>query len=218
MVKKTILKALAEQADCNYVEIDMMQSDREILTDLLKVAQKSQKDYENNGAKKRTMVLLEEFDSISSENVPFISKMKHFLSDCAEKYKCTIFMTSIHPIDFGQELFTEQRVPLKIFINPPEKEDAAEIFKFHLKNSGEASIDYNKLADEVINARKSGQAYSSSRISRVIDNCRDLAADYLQKITESDLIYELKKSGPDISKETMEKFGKEFVKMGKNIL
>ncbi len=213
---------------CNYVEIDMMQSDDDIINDLLKAAKQSKKDYEDSGkAKKRTIILLDEFDSIASSNEKDlgkvledtkIAKLKNFLQKCSDEYKCTVFMTTNHPLKLSSELLADQRMPVKVFLGPPEKENAAEVFKFYLKGDTEQVIDHSKLADEVMKARETNEAYSVGRIKTIVSDYIAITKKASQKVTENGLLQAIREVGPDIIPESMDKFSKEIAAMTKRAI
>lgn len=217
--KTLFARAFAEQAKCNYVEINMLKSDNEkILTDLLQAAEDSKKIYEDNN-KKRTIILLDEFDAIANipenqnidrinKNKEIVANLRSFLSDCAEKYKCTVFMTTNYPKDIDAELLSPKRVPraMQIYLGPPEKEDVTEIFKFYLKNATDQPIDHSKLADEVMKVKPSGRAFSVGLIEDMVADCINEALTAKQKLTESNIIDKITKVGPDIDKKTLSRF------------
>lgn len=235
--KTLFAKAFAQQAaltgsgsndGCNYVEIDMIQSDDDIMNDLLKAAKQSKKDYADSGqAKKRTIILLDEFDSIASSNEKDlgkvledtkIGKLKNFLQKCSDEYKCTVFMTTNHPLRLSSELLADQRIPVKVFLGPPEKEDAEEIFKFYLKGDTDQVIDHAKLADEVMKARETNQAFSVGRIKTIVSDYIAITKKAGQKATENGLIQAIREAGSDIIPESMDKFAKEIAAMTKRAL
>lgn len=223
--KTLFAKAFAEQAGCNYVEISMMMSNDDIRQALLIAGEKSKKDYDASGkAKKRTIILLDEFDSLASSKEndlgkvledELIAKLKNFMQNCADKYKCTLFMTTNHPLKLDSELLADQRIPVKVFLGPPEKEDAAELFKFYLQGETDQAIDYAKLAGEVMNARETNQAYSAGRIELIVQDCIESVKQLKQKVTENSLISAIQKMGPDITPDLMEKYTKEIAEMAK---
>lgn len=113
--KTSIAKALGEQSQCNYVELNKMRSDnKQILDDLENIAKNAKKIYEES--KKRTIILVDEFDTISKSNTDIIGKLKTFLTDSAEKYKCTVITNVENPDKLASEVKAVQR--FKVKINP----------------------------------------------------------------------------------------------------
>lgn len=219
--KTLFAKALAEQSGCNIDEIDIMQTNDEIMSDLVNSGHKSLENYKNSGnGKKRTILLLDELDSIArpyKDNKNSIDKLKFFLSNCSDKYKCTVVMTIINPRSIDPELLTDSRMQLKIPIGPPDRNDIAEIFKFYLKDVTEESINYNKLAKEVMKAKVSGQAYSPTRIMQIVEKTHFNAIATNQKVTENGLLSTIKKMQPNISKESLKKFAEDVINLSKKL-
>lgn len=226
--KTLFARAFAQQSGCNYHEVIVSNpDDNEILADLMKAANKSKELYENSPDKKRTIILLDEFDAIA--NVPkdeagktiknstsIVPKLKSFLESCSEKYKCTVFMTTNYPLNLDTELLAPHRTPMKVYLGPPEKEDAAEIFKFYLKGATEQVIDHNKLADTIITkASESGKAFSAGLIELISTESIRLANEAKQKLTENDILKNIRNAEPDISKIKLEKFAETIEEIGK---
>lgn len=172
--KTTLAKALAEQSGCNIEKINANKSSNELSEAITTAAQKSKELYLNSSDKKRTILLLDEFDFKAKENEFITPKLKNFLQKCSNEYKCTVVMTSSKPIDNSSTLLADQRVPIKIFVGPPEKQDIAALFKVHLKGKTTLPIDYNKLAKEVIsNTKGTGNAYSHKQIGDIVQMALD---------------------------------------------
>ena len=219
--KTNFASAFAEQSGCNYVDINMLESDDDILTSLLKAANDSKKNYEASGKeKKRTIILLDECDAIASEgekdlNPAFkdgsrLAKLKNFLQKCSEEFKCTVFMTTNHPLRFSSEVLADHRIPVKIFLGPPEAEDAAEIFKHYLTGETDQVIDYTALANEVMKPREKNQAFSVGHIKEI---CEKVTEKLKRATTQKSLIDAIKEIGPDVTPEEMAKFAEEIAKM-----
>lgn len=226
--KTTFAKAFAEQSGCNVVEINMSQSQFNLLDDILSEAKKSKELYKTSKNQKRTILLLDNFDAISDipypdktsleNNQNMISELKKHLGKCSEEFKCTLLMTTNYPQKNNSELLTQEFTPFKIFLGPTNKENTAEIFKFYLKDFADQSINYTKLSGEVIKARESGKAFSSGRISNIVKNCLDSAMNSRMKLYEDDLIHQIKTVGPDVFAVHMEKFGRDIYGKAKIIL
>lgn len=223
--KTRFARAFAEQSGCNFVPIEMMQDDDAIIKDLLLAAKESKKAYETSGdAKKRTIILLDECDAIASEsekdlNAAFhdtskVAKLKNFLQRCAEDFKCTVFMTTNHPLRFSSEILADQRVPVKIFLGPPEAEDAAEIFKYYLNGETDQVIDYSELAAKTMEARKVNRAYSVARIKEICGG----VVEKLGRGTTQKAIIDKIVGNSDITPEEMAKFAEEIERITRRVL
>lgn len=223
--KTLFAKAFMEQSGCNPIEINMRQTDEKILEDIAKAGLDSEKLYSSSPDKKRTIILLDEFDSIAhldpneKGNVlkeDNIAKLKNFLQLCADRYKCTLFMTTNHPLRIDTELLAPHRVPYQVFLGPPEKENVAEIFKFYLRGNKQV-IDYNKLADEVMNARKTDHAFSTGQIEFIVRTVRESEAT-AGPVTEARLLKQIQNIGPDIRPEVLKGFIKDVAEMAKRMV
>lgn len=219
--KTTFAKALAMESGCDVVEVNMGQSEDNILDD---IAFKITK----NKNKKRTIFLLDDCDAVS--NLPYsdprtiqrnnnlTAMLKIFLNKFSESNKSTFFITTNFPINSDSELLNNQLIPVKIFVGPPNKANTAEIFKFYLKDYVSKTIDYNKLAEEILNARKNGNAYSVDRIRNIADNYIKKMKSKGINFSEEGLMQEIKRIGPDISTEQMMKFGRDIFGASKNLI
>ncbi len=218
--KTRFAQAFAEQAGCRFVEIDTMQSDEDVIDDLHNELKKSRKNYLSpENPKQRTIILLDDFDSIAKlskdeesllQNKGFdfndtnVGQLAEILSDCADKYKATIFMTTNHPRKISSELLKDDLTPYQIFLGPPAPLDAAKIFKYHLNGFTDAEIDYTRLGNEVGKAINDDEAYSAQGIVDVVNYAKENMQN--PQVTESDLLDAIKKVKPDISTQTLNDF------------
>ncbi len=217
--KTRFAQALAEQAGCEYVTIDTMQPDEDLILDLRKELRNAQRRYENSDEHKRTIILLDDFDSVAELNDEEREKLKNgkiefsdtnigqlasLLNGCSDKYHATVIMTTNNPKKVDSQLLDEDVVPYQIFLGPPNEVDAAKIFKYHTSGFTDQEIDYNKLANEVLKVVDDNQAYSAQGIVNVVEAAKNIAKG--AQITEDDLMEALKTAAPDISAETFNKF------------
>lgn len=221
--KQTLAEALAEQSQCNFVNMNFSKSSNKTFEDIISAAKKSKELYKNSADKKRTILLLDNFYPITTnfkeKDGLFVPKMKNFLQKCSDEFKCTVIMTSNEEVNHNSILLADQRIQLKVFLGPPNEYNTKEIFKFYLKDSVDQSMDYDKLATEVMQARKSGHAYSSGKIQQIVKKCKLWANGCHQKlISPKDLLNEIKTSGPDISEAQMEQFGRDILGNVKKII
>ena len=124
--KSTISQAVAEQTISNLEIIKVgKQSPATVIKRLHEIGQESKRAYENSGRdKKRTMVILDETNEMQFSWTPeHFRQLNEFLQDCSSKHKCTVFLTTNHPLDLEPELLSEDITPLKIPVPPPTKDD-----------------------------------------------------------------------------------------------
>lgn len=225
--KTRFAQAFAEQAGCKFVEINTMQSDEDVIDDLHTELKKAKKNYFSaESPKQRTIILLDDFDSIAKlnddeekmlQNKGFdftdtnVGQLAEMLSDCADKYKATIFMTTNHPRKINSELLKDNLTPYQIFLGPPGPLDASKIFKYHLDNFTSGEIDYMRLGGEVAKAINNDVAYSAQGIVDVVDYAKDNKQG--AQVTEPDLLKAIENVEPDISKETFEAFLDDMVEL-----
>lgn len=219
--KTRFAQAFAEEANCNFVSIDTLQDDSDILTDLKAALKQARKVYNSpETPKKRTIILLDDFNSIAElsdeEKAELAAKaidyedtnvgqLVEYLNDCAEKYKATIFMTTNHPRRIDSEILREKLVPHQIFLGPPLTMDTAKMFKYHLNGfTADEPINYLELGREVCKALVSHQAYSSQGIVNVVEYAKEHSRG--SKITESALLDAIDHVKPDISSKTLNTF------------
>jgi SpoVK/Ycf46/Vps4 family AAA+-type ATPase len=218
--KTWFAEAFAQQAGCHFVEIDMMQDDKDIIKDLQEAGENAKKLYKNNN-KQRTIILLDEFDSVAAlsdeekqksdrvlDDKP-IGKLKKFINNCADKYKCTLFLTTNHPLAIDSELIDDERINKAIYLGPPSKEDTAAVLKHYMKGQTDQEIDYDESSNVVMQSREDNQGFSIRRLQKVVKNCVDASVSTGQKITQQDLAEQIKKLGPDLSSEIMDKYTQE---------
>lgn len=233
--KTRFAEAFAEQSKCNFVTIDMMQDDEDILDELKTKAKLAKKLYDSSGEEKqRTIILLDEIDSIaklsSSEKKEMEKEgrgfydetnagmLKKFLTNCADKYKCTIFMTTNYPLNIDSELLSDENtIPYQVFLDAPGKENAAAIFEYHLRGMTNQEINYDELADEVMAAKANNQAYSAGRIAKIVEDCVEDGKNTGQRITQSDVINKIRELGPDHDSETIKRFANEVKVMNEKL-
>ena len=218
--KTRFAEAFSQQADCNFVEIDTMQDNDDILQDVRSSLKEAKKHYKSNETpQKRTVILLDDFNAIAqlsekekqeleNNNYDFedtsVGQLAEYLSDCASKYKSTIFMTTNHPRKIDSELLNKDLIPYQIFLGPPKPNDAAKILKYHVQDFTNQEIDYDKLGAEIAKAVENEEAYSAQGIVNIVEYAKEKAKG--AQITEADLMQAIKEVPPDITKKTFNDF------------
>lgn len=206
--KTTFAKAFAEQSKCILEET--MPGTSDFMDNLYKIAEKSKETFKKTN--QRTIILMDEFDSIGLKaelggNKALIGQLKAFMATCANKYKCTLFLTTNNPQDIDPILLADERTPLRVFLDPPNNENASHVFQHYLEGKSKVSknIDTNRLADELLKPRAEG-AFSNSRIRTIVENCYKQVAT-VADMTEDDLLQYIEKvAKPDILKEHLTKY------------
>lgn len=109
---KDILEWTVANSECRLKTIDFEKlSSDTVLTELSKAAQEAQK------TSKRTLLHIVNFDKFTRnipENQAVIPKLKAFLSNSAEKYKCTVITEVDSTSKLATEITADQRFKVKI--------------------------------------------------------------------------------------------------------
>ncbi|MBE7713122.1 MAG: ATP-binding protein [Cyanobacteria bacterium SIG26] len=215
--KTYFANALAEQAKCHFEKIDTLQDDDDIIADLRKTLRNAKKNY--NQDNKRTIVLLDDFNSIAEltdedkaelaqdgMDISYtnVGQLSNILQNCADKFKTTILMTTNFPRRIDKEVMTANNIPHQIFLGPPQTEDLAAMFEYHLDGVTDQDIDYEKLAKVVSKAQEDNEAYSAQGVVNIINKAKANCPN--SKITEPDLLKAIKQTPPDITKAQYAKF------------
>ena len=111
-ISDELIEWTAKKAGCELKKIDFEKlTEENALKTLIEQAKAVQQ------SDKRTLIYIENFDKYtqnSQKNEKIISKLKAFLSSCAEKYKCTIIINVKNPSELAPEIKADQRFPIKI--------------------------------------------------------------------------------------------------------
>ena len=136
------------------------------------------------------------------------------MQSCADKYNATLFLTTNNPEDIDEILLAPKRVPISVSIDPPNKENAIEILKYYLGDKTSNFINYDNIVNELF-ANQGSMAYSNSKIKSIVENCFKNVEKLNNKITEANLIEEIRKTEPDITKECLNKYNSYLAKIRK---
>jgi len=203
--KSTFAKAVAEQSLSN-IEIIMPEAKepQEVFDDILQKAQKAKENYENSEDKRRTIILIDEFDCLGYEDSPIIEQLKDFMKTCADEYKCTLFLTTNYPLDLDKEILSKDITPRKIAVPPADIETAKKIMEDYFKKRNKPVMMTANLLDEMF---KGMARYSNKDIIDLLD----LAFLKTEFPEEEDFIAQLKrrKIVPCLNRRVLEKFEEE---------
>lgn len=209
--KSLIVRALAEESGCHFVEIDLKADSDEIYENIVKEAKKAKENYISNN-KLRTILFLDNIN-LTKRKPGFIENLNHFMSNSAKENKCTVVITSKEP---PPAMFANKNgITIKLFIGPPSRENTAKILKFYLKDATKHEINYDKLVDEMLRVRALGQAFSSSSIEKISHECKSTMG---RNFTTDDVIKKIGQFCPDIYEFTMNKFSRDIFGKLKNTI
>ncbi len=203
--KTTFALALAEQSLSNilYVTPDNREP-KEIMDEIIKKAQIAKESYEKSKDKTRTIILLNEFDTIAYQDSPIVDDLVKFLSNCADKYKCTLFLTTNFPLDIDEKILSKDVIPEVVAVPPADRETAKQIIENHLQKTGKPLMTTDKILDELFS--KNSQ-YSNVDIIDII-NYVLLETKYPE---EDDILREIKKGriSPHLNSNLLARFENE---------
>ncbi len=206
--KTTFAKAFAEQTQCPLIEIDPLTDD--LRKDLKNALNVSKENFEKTGT--RSIILMDEFDNFGAkteENKQTIAMLKAVMTDCSDKHFATMFLTTNNPQDIDSILFADGRCPIRVYLDPPNKQNAETVFKYYLEGKTQNPINYNNVIEELFSNQTDG-AYSNSRIKTIVETCYKEATKLGRQITEGDLITKIKSTLPDITKEHLQKYAQDI--------
>lgn len=201
--KTTFARAFAAETGCK-LEIGRSANFIEMLDSKLK---KAEEFFKTN--KTRTILFIDEFDKIASEDANVLGKLNEILQNCSEKYHCTIFATTNHPLNIALPLTGENSsFSYIVSVDPPNKQNKIEILKYYLAERGDNFLNYDNLIkvleeqERLLNKR-----YNITQLKEI---CLELSD---KKFSENNLIELIKKTEPTIDKESLNKYLNEMQKL-----
>ena len=208
--KTTFALALAEQSLCNIEIISAgLKQPEEIMQEVLNKAQAAKNNYELSEDKKRTIILIDEFDTISYESSPILEQLRSFIKTCAKDYKCTLFLTTNYPLDIDQSILSNDIIPDKIPVPAASVEDAKKIIEDYLAKKNKFIVATENILEELF---KNKSLYSNKDIIDILD----LTLLRYQYPEESEYIAEIKRGrvSPLLTPALISKFEEEKAKLG----
>lgn len=201
--KTTFARAFAAETGCK-LEIGRSANFLEMLDNKLK---KAEELFKTN--KTRTILFIDEFDKIASENTIVIKKLKEILQNCSKRHHCTIFATTNHPLNITLPLTGENSVfSYIVSVDPPNTQNKTEILKYYLAERSDKSLDYDNLVKILEEQeRLSNKRYNNTQLKEI---CLDISD---KNFSENNLIALIKKTEPTIEKEALNKYLKEMQKL-----
>lgn len=216
--KSLFAKAFAEQLDCHHVKIELDIDEATNWKNLRTAAQKAQENFEKDG--KRTIIRIEEFNDFAPKDSKIVSVLKSFMDDVSQKYHATIFATTNYPEKIDDVLLRSGRFNVKVALAPADKKNVIEILKHYGKDFADESVNFEELAEEIVKVQPEA-AFSNAKIQAIIQdlvkgqvgpentNNSFVFADFVKKgckISQREIIENIKKLGADISKAALDKF------------
>lgn len=177
--KTTFAKALGEESLSELLEPDWVNAPNndakmELIEDC---ARKAQEIYKKSNGKKRSIILLNEADSLIKRPDPksykyeeqkqTIEKFIKFAQNCSKDYKCTLFITTNEPLRVDERVLSKEITPIKVGVGPCDKLTAKQILENCL-----AAHKVNINTDEIVNElfKNTDRKYSNSNIVNIVEN------------------------------------------------
>lgn len=212
--KTLFSRAVAHEANAEYIKLDLMLDEQENLEVLKNAAENAKQTFEKTG--KSTILHLDEIDGVVCDE-----KYADLLKNLSKEYHATLLATTNHPNEINPVILNANVE--KMYIPPATKNDIAEILMYVLKEFAEPSIDYNKYAKMIID-NGNGSAYSNAKIYELADNIvnkhygeifnkkvQQKISSKLVPISEQEIRNAIENNlQPDITKETLETYKKVF--------
>ena len=209
--KTLFAKAVANEGNINYTQIELTLSKQEDLQNLKNAALKSKEIYEKTG--KNSIIHIDEIDGIC-----YSDEYAEILKNLGKEFHATLIATTNHPKSVNTKIINTSKSE-KIYMPTATKEDVANILQYVLNDFSVSNIDYGKLADDIMKQAK-GAAYSNANIYNIAEK---IVEQHYAKFMEDKLKYhmissldkitatEIKKVitenlRPDISKEILEQY------------
>ncbi len=217
--KTAFAKAFAEESKCKFVSIQMNPfcrkdiADKNFYSDLLNAAQKSEKIFKETSV--RTILFIDEIINIIDQQSTILPLIIKFLEECSEKYHCTIFAATNHPLQIALPIEEiHSKFPYIVALDPPNMENKAEILKYYLNPRINTKVNFSNLASSIERIENNYQEnFSISQIKEEI--CKKIIK---KDISEEEIIKLISKVKPNITKEALLKYKKEIKLLMKNII
>lgn len=216
--KTTFAKAFAKETGCKLIPIRAKvstgsdaETDKIFMTELHNKAEKSEENFQKTGT--RSILFIDEFTKVADKDSTILPELTDFLSNCSDKYHCTLFAASNHPLNIALPMEGEKAVfPYVVSIDPPNIENKTEVMKFYLKGRMPEGTDYKKLAEYA--DKKEQEKQSVFNIAQLKEDICWEGLD--KKITTDEVLNNIDNTEPNIDKQALNKFSDEMDKLLKH--
>ena len=201
--KTLFAEELAYEARCNRIKIDLGRDEKQNLAELKNSLAKATKIFEKAGQK--SLIQIEEIDILSFKDEKLKSEFSNILNKLSEKYHSTIIATTNYPNLIDKNILDTQKLEM-LYIAPPSKGDIAQILKFVCQYISEPNVNYEELAEQILN-KAGNDFYSSARIYTFVKNVAKQHQSFTTKLTQQDIAKYIEKdlANADISAQNLAK-------------
>lgn len=152
-------------------------------------------------------MIVNEFDSIANKYSPIVDELVDFMQNCADEYKCykcTLFLTSNHPLDIDPRILDSKITPKKFAIPPADYSVAKAIAEQRLEMYGRKINGIDSFICTLFS--NPDLLYSNANIATIIDK----VVKSTEFPTVDDYILVAREQVvPSISRKKLERFEKE---------
>ena len=170
--KTTFAKALAEETDCNFVEIKtrgLTQNSKEkaFKREYQDIADAAEEKFQDSNI--RTIALIDEADRFFNEKTSqeFINYMKDVMETCSTTEHITLFLTTNDPLKIPYELRAPSRIGLIVSLDPPDKENTIQVLKHYFRGIDTQNIDFERVYTKLEEIKP--DVYSNTHLKSISD-------------------------------------------------
>lgn len=203
--KDTLVQAIADQAGCNLVKVKATFGLETNFQRLKNAAEEARASFTKD--KKRTILQVHNLGFFIPKGKEATNQFNNFLKGLTAYDQPLMIVTTDNLV--GVDDLILNQFP-RATLGFGGKEDTKAILEYYAKVHASSAIDYAKLT-EVLLARTDGQAFSNNRIREAVHNIVHSGGT----VTQESLLESIKKLVPDISKEAIERFANDKVRMFK---
>lgn len=209
--KSTFAKAFAKETGCNIVPLRIKTATtatryEDFLENLHQKADKAEENFQATG--KRTILFIDEFSKVAGENSPILPNLEEFLTTCSDRYHCTVFGATNHPLSIKLPMTGEKSVfPYKVSVDPPNTENKTAVLKYYLKERLPKGTDYKPITQEL--ERVENESESRFSISQIRNEI--CISGFKKEMTTDEVLEKINQTEPAISKQDMEKYNREMM-------
>ena len=208
--KTTLAQAFAESTDNKIIYFKPTMNDDKAYNQLVDIIHFAKETFQNS--KKRTFIMIDEFDSFAPKNNMRSKRMKNLTDFISEGYHCSILATTNFPENINSTLLRDGRFE-KIAIGPADEGDLRQIIYRYLNGCFNNEAEIDKLISIILN-NKNGR-YSNSLIRDIIDNCIARANIMKLDLDGTQLFEAFNDTIPDITNKFLKHFKQQIQYMQK---
>lgn len=193
--KTMFANTLAEEAQCNFININLSSNEEKNFQNIEDSIQKARELFEKDGL--YTIIKIDELDVFLDDNSALIEKFNKMINSVAKNNHCTIVATSNFPENINSQLIPQDNFK-SFYIAPAKKEDIKAILEFYLKENDllqTDTINYKELVDS-IHKNLQNKRFSNARIVKILQKS---LLNSKKEITTKNLKDIFSKESPDIS-------------------